>query len=106
MRTNEIPTRAKAEPVDTPTTSACRRVRTSASLIAESPDFHRVDRSLQTDARAKPARPEDGIASDASGLHLEPTAEVRGLDEGVLAQLIARPGEDAAAGLEHVCPLT
>src|SRR5439155_15435883 len=35
----------------------------------------RVDRSFQTDARAKPAHPEDGIASDALGFASMPVRE-------------------------------
>jgi hypothetical protein len=35
-------------------------------LIALLLNCNRVDRSVQTDARAKPARPDVGIASDAS----------------------------------------
>jgi malate synthase len=31
-----------------------------------SPEVNRIDRSFQTDARAKPARPDNGVASDAS----------------------------------------
>src|ERR671922_262437 len=38
MRTNEIPTSAKAEPVETPTTSAWRNVRKSLSPMATSMD--------------------------------------------------------------------
>src|SRR5438067_11430333 len=32
-------------------------------------DFRRIDRSVQTDGRAEPVRPEVGIASDASREH-------------------------------------
>src|SRR6266576_5440980 len=38
----------------------------SAALTASSPEVQRVDRSFQTDARAKPVRPENGVASAAS----------------------------------------
>jgi len=44
-------------------------------------DGERVDRSVQTDARAKPARPEAGIASDA--LRLEPRRQPEQREQGV-----------------------
>jgi hypothetical protein len=39
--------------------------------VPPEPEFERVDRSFQTDARAKPARPENGAASGASGGYVE-----------------------------------
>jgi len=51
----------------------------STSVIkADPPEFQRVDRSLQTAERAKPARPEVGIASDASWC-LSPNLDWHGL---------------------------
>jgi hypothetical protein len=45
-------------------------------LIAVSPNFQRIDRSFQTAARARPARPEGDIASGVSFGHpLDPAAE-------------------------------
>src|SRR4029450_935775 len=38
----------------------------SSRLTADLLDFQRVDRSVQTDARAEPARPDGDIASDVS----------------------------------------
>src|SRR5215203_1075939 len=42
----------------------------SVVFIVPAPHGQRVDRSLPTDARAKPARPEDDTASGASRGHL------------------------------------
>src|SRR5258705_13952324 len=57
--------------------------RRFANLTAQSPVEERIDRSVQTDARAKLARPEIGIASDASQPEL--------LGELDRADLLGRP---------------
>ena len=49
----------------------------SDSLGACVADAERVDRSVQTDARARPARPEAGIASDALCVEARREAEER-----------------------------
>src|SRR5207247_2248067 len=44
-------------------------IRCGATFMPRAPHGQSVDRSLQTDARAKPVHPEVGIASDASRSH-------------------------------------
>src|SRR5438105_14166000 len=75
-------------------------------LMPQPPDRKRVDRSVQTDARAKPARPDGGIASDASAQHVHEGAD--GEDGAADARLaVARgraepvPRERLAVGLEQ-----
>src|SRR5215210_1255665 len=50
----------------TTTQSVLAARRRSEFFMPEPPSHRRIDRSVQTDARATPARPDVGIASDAS----------------------------------------
>src|SRR2546422_1054594 len=60
----------------------------------------RVDRSVQTDARAKPVRPEAGIASDALAANFTKTDTTIAMDDGVqiAATLYEPTGTPPAAG--------
>jgi hypothetical protein len=63
---------AQAAAPDVPELQDLRRARDRAaphpgSVGTLADDVNRLDRSFQTDTQAKPARPEDGIASDAVG---------------------------------------
>src|SRR4029453_7625062 len=57
--------------ISTLSRSAASSVSNSTSVTADPPELSGFDRSFQTASRAKPAWPEDGIASDASFLSVD-----------------------------------
>jgi hypothetical protein len=57
-------------------------------------DGERIDRSVQTDARAKPVRPDAGIASDALGV--EPRRQAEEREQGVGVEEERELGDPAA----------
>src|SRR5215210_165663 len=79
----------------------------SPALTAATSDVRRIDWSVQTDTRAKPARPEAGIASDASRQKFPQLAQAlvqplpRQLDAVHRRREREQPGPRDTEGQEH-----